>query len=92
MLCEIYVYHEIKYHEIKYEKWNIWFYRFHDNHIFRIALVEAGTPPVSFIRGKKQKQKIYLLVVIGDFRLFSGNFDDFYIDILPILWKKSLIL
>ncbi len=41
----------------------------------------------SFVEAKKIK--IYLLDVVGKFGLFSGDFDDFVIEILLILQKKS---
>ncbi len=42
----------------------------------------------SFVGGKKIKIKICLLAVVGKFELFSGNFDDILIEILPILYKN----
>ena len=43
------------------------------------------TEVFSFVGGKKWKIKIYLQVVVGKFGLFSGDFDDFVLEILPIL-------
>ena len=37
-----------------------------------------------FVGGKKSKKKIYSLAVVGKFSLFSGDFDDILIEILPI--------
>ncbi len=42
-----------------------------------------------FFPSSEEKIKIYSLAVVGKFDLFSGDFDDILIEILPI-WLKKL--
>ncbi len=57
----------------------------HSQYIVWSTDPDRGFFPLS--EEKNKKIKIYLLVVVGEYWLFSGDFDDFVIEILPTLQK-----